>query len=62
MVKKYDIHGTPFHTPPYTEEELAEFDRIFNKPPVAIRSLQQPRRPQDLVIPSKEMGKPDDTG
>lgn len=47
MVKKYDIHGTLYHEPPYTEEEILETARRANGGVVAFRSFQQPRPSQD---------------
>lgn len=44
MVKKYDIHGTLYHEPPYTEEEILEGARRSNGGVVAFRSLRHPRR------------------
>jgi hypothetical protein len=30
MVTKYTKHGYPYKTPPYTEEEIDEFDRVMD--------------------------------
>jgi hypothetical protein len=57
VVKKYDIHGTLYHEPPYTEEEILEGARRSNGGVVAFRSLRHPRRPQDPITPSKGVGK-----
>ena len=45
MVKKYDIHGTLYHEPPYTEEEILETARRANGGVVAFSSLRHPRKP-----------------
>ena len=47
MVKKYDIHGTLYHEPPYTLEEQLEFARRMNGRVVAFKSLRHPRPPAD---------------
>ncbi len=57
MVKKYDINGAPYHEPPYTLDEQLEFARRANGGVVAFISLRHPRRPQDPITPSKEVGK-----
>ncbi|WIW95458.1 hypothetical protein [Altererythrobacter rubellus] len=49
MVKKYDIHGTLYHEPPYTEEEILEGARRSNGGVVAFSSLRHPRKPVPAI-------------
>lgn len=47
MVKRYDIHGTLYHEPPYTLDEQLEIARRANGGVVAFRSLRHPRHLED---------------
>ena len=47
MVKKYDINGTLYHEPPYTQDEILETARRANGGVAAFRSLRHPRHLED---------------
>jgi hypothetical protein len=48
VVKKYDINGTPYHEPPYTDDENLEGARRYNGGVVAFsRPQRRPPNAQD---------------